>query len=110
MVFGARGGFAGEPLRWGDAFFSNSIFANHLALNGTFTLGRSVWDKIYGTQKSWVRAMPEEAGIAEVRRMLLLPSEVDLGRESYPLLRAEGPPLHRCCQKRPSPSNRSTWF
>jgi phosphoglycerol transferase MdoB-like AlkP superfamily enzyme len=93
LVFAARGGFTGEPLRWGDAFFSNSTFANHLALNGTFTLGRSAWDKIYGKQKSWVRSMPEEAAVAEVRRMLFLPNEIDLSREGYPLLRSEAPPF-----------------
>jgi phosphoglycerol transferase MdoB-like AlkP superfamily enzyme len=43
LTFSARGGFSGEPLRWGDAFFSDTTFANHLALNGIFTLGRSAW-------------------------------------------------------------------
>ncbi|RPH40451.1 MAG: LTA synthase family protein, partial [Desulfobulbaceae bacterium] len=31
----------GMPLRWGDAFHSSYLFANHLALNGVFTLANA---------------------------------------------------------------------
>ena len=31
----------GLPLRWGDAFHSSHLFANHLALNGAFTLAKA---------------------------------------------------------------------
>lgn len=86
MVFASRGGFAHEPLRWGDAFFSESPFANHLALNGMFTLGRSAWDKIYSKQESWVKALPPDEARALTRAMVVQPDEVLLD-ESLPLLR-----------------------
>lgn len=50
MVIGARGGLASQPLRWGDAFFCEDAFANNLALNGVYTLGRSALEKMYGSQ------------------------------------------------------------
>jgi hypothetical protein len=34
----------GMPLRWGDAFHSSHLFANHLALNGIFTLVNAAED------------------------------------------------------------------
>lgn len=38
---------SGPPLRWGDAFNSNNLFANHLGLNGVHTLSRAAmgWNK-----------------------------------------------------------------
>ncbi len=38
LVVAARGGVRGSPLEWGDAIHSESTFANHLALNGLWTL------------------------------------------------------------------------
>jgi len=96
LVFAARGGFASEPLRWGDAFFSQNTFANHLALNGMFTLGRSAWDKMYGKQDFWTKAMPAEEAQATARQMLLLPGEETLADAGHPLLRRQKevvPPL-----------------
>lgn len=87
MVFASRGGFAHEPLRWGDAFFSEEPFANDLALNGIFTLGRSVLEKASGRDKVWTATLtPEEAGRV-TRQMLLLPHEKDLSSDDHPLLR-----------------------
>ena len=41
-VWGGRGTLrSGPPLRWGDAFHSQHLFANHLALNGTYTLAKA---------------------------------------------------------------------
>ena len=38
-VTAARGTLrSGPPLRWGDAYTTDSMFANHLGLNGTLTL------------------------------------------------------------------------
>ncbi len=85
----ARGGFSGEPLRWGDAFFSSNTFANHLALNGFFTLGRSAWDKIYGKQAFWTRSMPAEAARTTARQMVTLAGEESLTDAKHPLLRRQ---------------------
>ncbi len=97
MIFFSRGGFGHSPLRWGDAFFSEAPFANHLALNGMFSLGRSIWDKIYSKQAVWVKAMPADEALGITRKMLALPGDQPLASESYPLLRrqqpAAGPPM-----------------
>ncbi|BCR06351.1 hypothetical protein DESUT3_34200 [Desulfuromonas versatilis] len=92
MVFASRGGFASEPLRWGDAFFSGSTFANHLALNGIFTLGRSGWDKLYGKQAFWTEAVPADQALSTTREMLALEGETPLYDEQHPLLRSETAP------------------
>ncbi|WP_432823148.1 LTA synthase family protein [Trichloromonas sp.] len=89
MVFASRGGVGHEPLRWGDAFFSESTFANHLALNGIFTLTRSGWDKLYSKQAFWTESLTPEAALETSRRMLTLASEISLGDSEHPLLRRE---------------------
>lgn len=87
MVFFSRGGFGSSPLRWGDAFFCEATFANHLALNGIFTLGRSVWDKIYSKQESWVKALPPDEALRITRDMLVQPGSTPMPEDDYPLLR-----------------------
>ncbi|MEZ4484639.1 MAG: LTA synthase family protein [Syntrophotaleaceae bacterium] len=89
MVFFSRGGFGHSPLRWGDAFFCEAPFANHLALNGMFTLGRSAWDKIYAKQAVWAKALPAGEALQITRDMITLPGEVSLASEDYPLLRRQ---------------------
>jgi len=87
LILAARGGIASEPLRWGDAFFSETTFANHLALNGMFTLGRSTWDKIYGKHSFWVTRQPADEALTTTRNMLLLPDDTPQASADYPLLR-----------------------
>jgi phosphoglycerol transferase MdoB-like AlkP superfamily enzyme len=89
MIFASRGGFAHEPLRWGDAFFCEATFANHLALNGVFTLARSAVEKFSGSQAAWTRAQPEEEARRTTQAMLRLPGEAELAGEQFPLLRRE---------------------
>lgn len=90
MVIGARGGLASQPLRWGDAFFCEDAFANNLALNGVYTLGRSALEKMYGSQQFWAKAMPYDEALRTTRSMLFLPDEQDLSTREFPLLR-KGP-------------------
>jgi hypothetical protein len=90
MIFGSRGGFAHEPLRWGDAFFSEEPFANDLALNGVFTLGRSVLEKADGG-KRWTGTLAADEALRLTRKMLLLPHETDLSSSDYPILRRQAP-------------------
>lgn len=87
MIFASRGGFAHEPLRWGDAFFSEEPFANDLALNGVFTLGRSLLEKASGRDKVWTGTLAAEEAGRLTRQMLLLPNEKDLSSADHPLLR-----------------------
>ena len=90
LVFTSRGGFASEPLRWGDAFFSETTFANHLALNGFFTLGRSAWDTIYSKHPFWASRLPAAEASAITANMLLLPDDESLAGADHPLLRRSG--------------------
>jgi phosphoglycerol transferase MdoB-like AlkP superfamily enzyme len=90
LIFASRGGFTHEPLRWGDAFFSEAPFANQLALNGIFTLGRSVLEK-GGKKSAWTRAMPQDEALQLTRKMLLLPGQEDGSSAQYPLQRRETP-------------------
>ena len=87
MVFAMRGGFQHEPLRWGDAFFSEQPFANHLALNGMFTLGRTAWDQIYSTQESWTAAMKDEEALKATRQLVLTQRDTLQQPDIFPLLR-----------------------
>ncbi|WP_316347803.1 LTA synthase family protein [Desulfuromonas acetoxidans] len=87
MVFAMRGGFQHEPLRWGDAFFSEQPFANHLALNGMFTLGRTAWDQIYSTQESWTTAMKDEEALKATRQLVLTQRDTLQQPDIFPLLR-----------------------
>lgn len=45
LVILSRGGVGHQPLRQGDAVFCKSTFANQLALNGLFALGRCAWEE-----------------------------------------------------------------
>ncbi|MFQ5498343.1 MAG: LTA synthase family protein [Candidatus Zixiibacteriota bacterium] len=42
VVIGIRGRVGLSPINWGMAYFSDSPFVNELALNGVFTLGRTM--------------------------------------------------------------------
>lgn len=89
MVIASRGGLGSTPLRWGDAFFCEEAFANNLALNGIYTLGRSAMEKLAGSQKFWTGAMPREEALQITKSMLFLPGEEDLSSPDFPLLRRE---------------------
>ncbi len=44
LFVGARGRWRLSPIDWGLAYFSPHGFANQLALNGVYTLGKSYWE------------------------------------------------------------------
>jgi phosphoglycerol transferase MdoB-like AlkP superfamily enzyme len=92
LIFASRGGLSSEPLRWGDAFFSETTFANHLALNGMFTLGRSAWDTIYSKHSFWVSRQPEAEALTLTNSMLQLSTDTSLATADYPLLRRPASP------------------
>ena len=99
-LWGGRGTLrSGPPLRWGDAFHSQHLFANHLALNGTYTLAKAALaasDK--SRDEDWLTALPEDSAKQMVRNMLLTPHDTLIGPEQYPLLR-----LHRPEARLPAP-------
>lgn len=71
-VLGARGTVRqGPPLRWGDAFFSEHLFANHLALNGVFTLSKTLlhYDS-HNAAKAWQTFRNLDSAKVTVKDML----------------------------------------
>ena len=89
IVIGARGTLRqGPPLRWGDAFHSQNLFANHLGLNGIFTLYKAANNGNGKTDRNfWLNAMPIEQATDIVKKMLLTPQDELLGGDNHPLLR-----------------------
>ena len=92
-VTGARGTLrSGPPLRWGDAYFSSNTFANHLSLNGTFTLAKAV-ENVESQKKGekWLRALPRDEATAVTRRMLVTARDKLLDPDRYAVLREHRP-------------------
>lgn len=92
LILGARGGFQqGPPLRWGDAYFSHKPFANHLALNGVFTLSKAFEDHLMGNSSlAWSTPFPKSDALSKTRFLVLQPGDLLLYPEKYPLLRHPG--------------------
>jgi phosphoglycerol transferase MdoB-like AlkP superfamily enzyme len=90
--WGGRGTLrSGPPLRWGDAFHSQYLFANHLALNGSYTLAKAAMATRQGQSDEWLKALPMDTAVSLVRNMLLTPHDELLEPEQYPLLRRHTP-------------------
>jgi len=77
VIAGARGSIsAGPPLRWGDAVHSEHVFANHLALNGTFTLIKAASAASHSRQSHWwTRRVDGDSALATTRAMVLQPGD-----------------------------------
>ncbi len=82
----------GMPLRWGDAFHSSHLFANHLALNGVFTLVEAAEHYTGKRRKNpWLHTMNPEEALDLVRSKWVLSQETLLAPEQFPLLRRFDP-------------------
>ncbi len=80
------------PLRWGDAFKTNHLFTNHLALNGAFTLAKAAQQGLNTNRdNAWLRFMAAPDALAQVREHWLVPTDTLLQPSSYPLLRHSDP-------------------
>ena len=91
-VWGGRGTLrSGPPLRWGDAFHSQYLFANHLALNGTYTLAKAAMNNQQEQASKWLTALPTDTAVTLVRDMLLTPQDELLEPQQYVLLRRHTP-------------------
>ncbi|MCC6296836.1 MAG: LTA synthase family protein [Pseudomonadales bacterium] len=77
----------GPPLRWGDAFHSDFPFANHLGLNGVFTLAKAVAAADPDRGAAWLRAMPAAEALAQTRALLLTSDDRLVAPQHAPLLR-----------------------
>ena len=92
FIVGIRGtARGGPPLRWGDAYFSDYTFANHLALNGIYMLGKTLFTKKRkNNDKIWQKAMSKEKALDITRKMVLLPGDKLVESNLYPLMRIPG--------------------
>jgi len=88
-AFAARGTLRqGPPLRWGDAFHSQSLFANHLALNGSFTLTKAILAEFKRHQHSdWLNKMPMTEAIKTTQALLLTDSDHLVNAQRAPVYR-----------------------
>lgn len=84
LVAAARGTLRqGPPLRWGDAFTTDSMFANHLGLNGALTLYDAARHALSDQRKlAWQDAMADGEAAHVIRERLLTPNDtlVDAGQ------------------------------
>lgn len=93
-VLAARGTLRqGPPLRWGDAFTTESVFANHLGLNGTLSLYTAVRSR-YADDRSkiWKPSMPAEQALALTRDLVLTEHEQLVDQDSAAVRRDFLPP------------------
>jgi phosphoglycerol transferase MdoB-like AlkP superfamily enzyme len=96
-VVAARGHLRqGPPLRWGDAYTTDSMFANQLGLNGSLTL-LSAAEASLSSQRSntWQSTMPDEQALQIVRQLLLTPHDQLVDADSAAIRRNFTPPAER---------------
>lgn len=66
----------GSPLRWGDAYTTNSPFLNKLGLNGTVTFIEAARGQVSEQRANlWKSGLPQDEATKIVRAMLLQPSD-----------------------------------
>ena len=106
LIIGARGTLRqGPPLRWGDAYFSDSSAANHLALNGIFCLTKCIFERSNKDRSGfWLKSIPQDKALTVVRNLVLQPEDRLLSPAQYPLLRMPGDSL-RTLEFSPHPLN-----
>jgi phosphoglycerol transferase MdoB-like AlkP superfamily enzyme len=88
-----RGGIGPSPLRWGDAHFSRSTYANHMAANGAYLLYKT-WEshrRNHPELAYWRTQISRDSAFAVVREITLNPGETLLKPGTYPLLRRSPP-------------------
>jgi len=83
----------GPPLRWGDAFTTDSMFANHLGLNGSMTLLKAAEDR-FGEDRAniWKATLPDDQARDTVRQMLLTPNDKLVDADDAAIRRDFTPP------------------
>ena len=94
LIIGSRGATirSGPPLRWGDAFHSTHLFANHLALNGTFTIIKAAENASNEAKgEKWLSSYPAEEALETTRQMILTERDALLKPETRKILRRSQP-------------------
>lgn len=93
-VIAARGTLRqGPPLRWGDAFTTDSMFANQLGLNGTLSFATAAMAQVSRQRDNvWKATLPQAEATAQVRRMLLTAEDSLVDAEQAAVRRDYAPP------------------
>ncbi|TRO38640.1 LTA synthase family protein [Pseudomonas sp. ALS1279] len=93
-VVAARGTLrSGPPLRWGDAYTTDSMFANHLGLNGTLTLVDAA-ENFFSEHRdnSWKATLPADEAQQITRDLLLTPRDELIDPDQAAVRRVYTPP------------------
>lgn len=84
----------GPPLRWGDAFTTESMFANQLGLNGTVSLMMAARSQMSDHRENiWKGRLPSPEALDQVRTMLLSESDSLVDQEQAAIRRVYKPPV-----------------
>lgn len=95
-VLAARGTLRqGPPLRWGDAFTTDSMFANHLGLNGSLSLIKAAESRFSEDRDNiWKATLPVEQARDTVRQMLVMPDDKLVDADEAAVRRDYTPPAN----------------
>lgn len=93
-VVAARGTLRqGPPMRWGDAFTTDSNFVNQLGLNGTLTLIDAAKSRMSEDRDNiWKSTLDPQVALETVRGMLLTPHDTLVDADSAAVRRDFNPP------------------
>jgi phosphoglycerol transferase MdoB-like AlkP superfamily enzyme len=96
-VVAARGTLRqGPPLRWGDAYTTDSNFANQLGLNGTLSLISAAEDLTSDQRANiWKATLPQPLAQQTVRDMLLTSSDKLVDPDTAVVRRDSLPPVEK---------------
>jgi phosphoglycerol transferase MdoB-like AlkP superfamily enzyme len=93
-MIAARGHISqGPPLRWGDAYTTESMFANQLGLNGTLTLVSAAQASFSSHRdNAWQSTMTDQQALDTVRKLLLTPHDQLADADTAAIRRDYTPP------------------
>ncbi|MFP3516584.1 LTA synthase family protein [Pseudomonas sp. SIMBA_077] len=93
-VVAARGTLRqGPPLRWGDAYTTDSNFANQLGLNGSLSLISAAQSRFSDDRTNiWKASLPQPEAQQTVRDMLLTENDKLVDPDTAPVRRDTTPP------------------
>ena len=93
-VVAARGTLRqGPPLRWGDAYTTDSNFANQLGLNGSLSLIAAAKSRFSEDRTNvWKATLQEPVAVQKVRDMLLTEHDKLVDPDTAPVRRDTTPP------------------
>ena len=96
-VVAARGTLRqGPPLRWGDAYTTDSNFANQLGLNGSLSLIAAAKSRFSDERTNiWKATLEDPVAVGTVRDMLLTEHDKLVDPDTAPVRRDTTPPAER---------------